>query len=62
MTNKTPWYIYPPDEPKQRQRGDDPLAMLVAVLLMAIFALVAFDHALYRVWTIVASWCEALSS
>lgn len=60
MKNKMPWYIYPPDEPKARQRGDDPLVLLVGfLLLLSIFVLVALDHALYRAWIIIVGWWEA---
>jgi len=62
MKNKTPWYIYPPDERKTQQRGDDPLALLVGFLLLSIFVLVALDHALYRLWTLAADWWQALAS
>lgn len=62
MKNKMPWYIYPRDEPKLHRRGDDPLALLVGVLLLAIFILVALDHALYRVWTFIENWWGAISS
>lgn len=55
MRNKTPWYIYPPEEPTKR-RGDDALGVLVGFLLALIFVLVALDHALFHLWTIVTGW------
>ncbi|MBN9079379.1 MAG: hypothetical protein J0H84_24490 [Rhizobiales bacterium] len=62
MKNKIPWYIYPHDEPKMHRRGDDPLALLVGLLFLAIFVLVALDHALYRIWAFVEGWLEAINS
>lgn len=60
MKNKTPWYIYPPEEPKQRS-GNDALGILAGFLLVMIFVLVALDHALYGVLATISSWWEALS-
>ncbi|MGX5851060.1 hypothetical protein ACWGTO_28760 [Mesorhizobium sp. PL10] len=62
MNNKTPWYIYPQDEPKRQPCRDDPLALLIGFLLMSIFVLVALDHALYQAWTVALGWWEVLTS
>lgn len=57
MRDKTPWHIYPPDEPKKHS-GDDALGVLVGFLLVMIFVLVAIDHALFRVWMAVLAWWD----
>lgn len=59
MRDKTPWYIYPPEEPTKR-RGDDPLGLLVGLLLVLIFLAVALDHALFYAWTVVTDWWGSL--
>ncbi len=59
MRDKTPWFIYPPEEPTKR-RGDDALGLLVGFLLVLIFVLVALDHALFYVWTAVTDWWGSL--
>ncbi|WP_192247993.1 hypothetical protein [Mesorhizobium caraganae] len=60
MKDKTPWYIYPQEQPKRRPSGDDPVALLVGFLLMSIFVFVALDHAVYQIWTFALRWWEAL--
>jgi hypothetical protein len=59
MRNKTPWYFYPPDEPK-KHRGDDSLGVLVGVLLVLIVILVALDHALFHIVTVISAWGDAI--
>lgn len=59
MKNKTPWYIYPPDEPKKNP-GDDALGALVGILLLLIIVLVAVDHALYNALTMISGWWDSL--
>jgi len=58
MKDKTPWYIYPPEEPTKR-RSDDPLGVLVGVLLVLIVVFVALDHALYHVMSMASAWWKA---
>lgn len=58
MKDKTPWYIYPPEEPT-KHRGDDSLGVLVGVFLVLIVVFVALDHALYHVMTVVSEWWDA---
>lgn len=59
MKNKTPWYIYPPDEPK-KHHGDDALGALVGFLLLLIVVLVAVDHAVFNVMTAISGWWDPL--
>lgn len=59
MKNKTPWYIYPPEEPK-KHHGEDALGVLVGFLLVMIVVFVALDHALYNAWAFASEWWDAL--
>lgn len=62
MSDKTPWYLYPQDEPERQPAGDDPVALLVGLLLMSILGLVALDHALYQIWSCAVDWWQAITS
>lgn len=59
MKNKTPWYIYPPEEPK-KHHGEDALGVLVGFLLVMIVVFVGLDHALNNALTVVSEWWDAL--
>lgn len=59
MKDKTPWYIYPPEEPK-KQNGEDALGVIVGFLLLLIMVLVAVDHAIFNVVTAISGWWNAL--
>jgi len=59
MKDKTPWYIYPPEEPK-KQSGEDALGVLVGFLLLLIMVLVAVDHAIFDVVAAISGWWNAL--
>jgi len=59
MKNKTPWYIYPPEEPK-KHHGEDALGVLVGLLLVMIVVLVALDHVVYGALAAVSNWWNAL--
>jgi hypothetical protein len=59
MKNKTPWYIYPPEEPK-KHHGEDTLGVLVGFLLVMIVVFVALDHALYNALIVISEWWNAL--
>jgi hypothetical protein len=58
MKNKTPWYIYPREEPK-KHHGEDALGVLVGFLLVMIVVFVALDHALHSALTVASAWWDA---
>ncbi|MEO5756551.1 MAG: hypothetical protein ABIQ51_06815 [Mesorhizobium sp.] len=60
MRNKTPWYIYPPEE-STKPGGVDALGALVGFILILVFVLVAADHVLYHVWMDGLDWSEGFA-